>query len=860
MFNNGSEDVLIPVIFNDDSPETTASSDLENIVTIGQPVSFTVDWNANLGADQISDPDAFILDANILSIYIDANGDLGAQGGDGYETRITSLTPLVYSGDATWKGSYTYDINGDGKISANETTDYQIKFIDSNTYEFSTVTYGITISSTLLNTNKPDAGGPVFSYDYSVTEPTTGLIFSGSITALSYFYNNTFTQNGWINEAASSFNFWSPTGPTGQGIYSAAYDNDGDVKYTAGSVASVSGAYSVNNSTAGIGIGGNNVGSITTSGGGSPLYSQGLRFDPDNDATSVLLGFKPTGATAFGAGSSPSQQDTLYVTVYGSNYLQDSAGANSSILAKYQLVVSSVSGDYLRVNSLDVSGKEVWTAWNPYSASVNLDSTGTLTDYTGGSIASGYSVGLLGSVEAIDYVDVTAGYNYINGQWYGSSFKILTGYSLEISDQFADPTLFNFEVITTDSDGDQSSADFSVAVQPAYGPVVLDFNGDGQISYLSLSLSQVHLDVNLDGALDHTAWVGSADALLAYDVNMDHVVNGSSEFVFSSQSVGLTDLGALRTQIYDTNQDGVLDSNDESYAHLGVWVDSNSDGVSDPGEFQTLHEAGITSISLVAQDSTQVLADGSVAVLSEGSFTWADGTTGLLHDAALSFVSGDPVVQETQLSLVTQLDSDGNSILDASDSYYDSSSLWQDLNQDGIVSDGELISLHDSHIQSIDLTEETLVATSTDTHHHLDGAATVTYDDGSSAMIQDLHLAALIDHVIADPAVLDASAPDPTAPALDTTLSMTTDLSHTVDTFLATEPVTDSHLATYEQDVNLSTDPTTPHDTASTTDTTTTDIATTTDASVYDPTHDSTVYDPMHDTVIHDTTTYDHVV
>ena len=331
---------------------------------------------------------------------------------------------------------------------------------------------------------------------------------------------------------------------------------------------------------------------------------------------------------------------------------------------------------------------------------------------------------------------------------------------------------------------------------------------------------------------------------------------------------------------FDSNQDGVFDVTDLSYSDFGVWQDHNSDGVFDSGEFTTLADAGIVAIDLVGDGVGFTTANGDVHVYSTTDVTFADGSVAIAQDVAFatslpdpglssldaagegaSLVSVGTVAQDAQLPLASPLDSDGNGVLDAADTHYDSAFIWQDLNQDGIVSDGELTSLHNSHIQSVDLAGDGLTATTTDSYYHLEGAASVTYDDATSATVQDLHLASLIDHVIADPTVLDATALIATDPALDTTLEPTADLSHTVDTFLATEPVTDAHLATYEQDLTLSTDPTIPHDSASTSDTTTSDPAdTTTDTAVYDPAHDSTVYDPTHDTVVHDTTTYDHLV
>src|SRR3546814_16745868 len=101
----------------------------------------------------------------------------------------------------------------------------------------------------------------------------------------------------------------------------------------------------------------------------------------------------------------------------------------------------------------------------------------------------------------------------------------------------------------------------------------------------------------------------------------------------------MTDLEAIAAK-YDTNGDGKLDANDAEYGKFGVWTDSNLDGNSDPGEFTSLADAGITSIDLVSDGIQTVEADGDVTVFGPSSFTWADGTTGAVSAAGFT-VGGD---------------------------------------------------------------------------------------------------------------------------------------------------------------------------------------------------------------------------
>ena len=48
----------------------------------------------------------------------------------------------------------------------------------------------------------------------------------------------------------------------------------------------------------------------------------------------------------------------------------------------------------------------------------------------------------------------------------------------------------------------------------------------------------------------------------------------------------------------DSNQDGVMNAQDTAFASLRIWRDLNQDGISQPGELQTLAQAGIVSINV----------------------------------------------------------------------------------------------------------------------------------------------------------------------------------------------------------------------------------------------------------------------
>jgi hypothetical protein len=187
-----------------------------------------------------------------------------------------------------------------------------------------------------------------------------------------------------------------------------------------------------------------------------------------------------------------------------------------------------------------------------------------------------------------------------------------------------------FNVTVQDGDGDTAQQTLVVNVGGT-PPVVLDLNGDG-VHYLSTDAG-VTYDYNGDGTKEATAWVDANDGLLAIDANHNGTVDSASEFVFGGD--GLSDLQGVAAK-YDSNGDGVLDAQDSAFAQFGVWQDADSDGVSDAGEFHTLTELGITSINLTSDGQVTSEAGGDVTVLGEGTYTLADGSTGLLADAVFA--------------------------------------------------------------------------------------------------------------------------------------------------------------------------------------------------------------------------------
>ena len=198
-----------------------------------------------------------------------------------------------------------------------------------------------------------------------------------------------------------------------------------------------------------------------------------------------------------------------------------------------------------------------------------------------------------------------------------------------------DPIDMTFDVELLDADGDSAGiAEIGITVNPATTPVVLDLDSDG-LEFSEMSDTPL-FDVDGDGDLDLTAWVGSDDALLAIDANGNGIVDNGSEIAFAKHAEGAeTDLEGL-AMAYDSNKDGVLDANDDQFASFGIWQDANSNGITEKGEFMSLTDAGIEAINLTSDGNAYTAANGDVTVFGEGTFVNADGSEGTLGDVALS--------------------------------------------------------------------------------------------------------------------------------------------------------------------------------------------------------------------------------
>lgn len=151
-------------------------------------------------------------------------------------------------------------------------------------------------------------------------------------------------------------------------------------------------------------------------------------------------------------------------------------------------------------------------------------------------------------------------------------------------------------------------------------PIVIDLNGTG--FQLTNAQNGVRFDFFGTGRPIQIPWTaaGANTAWLVLDRKNDgRIDTGADLFSNVAPQPGTASklkMGFKALAVYDLpanggNGDSVIDSRDEIFSKLLVWVDRNHNGISDPGELVTVQQAGIQSISLHYQSSQWTDAVGN---------------------------------------------------------------------------------------------------------------------------------------------------------------------------------------------------------------------------------------------------------
>jgi hypothetical protein len=135
-------------------------------------------------------------------------------------------------------------------------------------------------------------------------------------------------------------------------------------------------------------------------------------------------------------------------------------------------------------------------------------------------------------------------------------------------------------------------------------PIIIDFGGQG--FQLTNAANGVRFDLSGTGHMVQIGWtaLGANNAFLALPGSDGLVHNGKQLFGnYTPQPPSDDPNGFLALAVYDQpanggNGDGIIDSRDQIFSSLRLWIDANHDGICQPEELHTLPSLGVYSISL----------------------------------------------------------------------------------------------------------------------------------------------------------------------------------------------------------------------------------------------------------------------
>ncbi len=130
-------------------------------------------------------------------------------------------------------------------------------------------------------------------------------------------------------------------------------------------------------------------------------------------------------------------------------------------------------------------------------------------------------------------------------------------------------------------------------------PIALDLSGLNNKKTLEPTASKIKFDHNNDGTKERSGWILPHMGLLVLDSNKNGQVDGGHE-LFGEYTNGKGKKtfanGYKALAQLDTNKSGYIDAKDKQFADLKVWVDKNSDAVTQSDELKTLTDLEITKI------------------------------------------------------------------------------------------------------------------------------------------------------------------------------------------------------------------------------------------------------------------------
>ncbi len=481
----------------------------------------------------------------------------------------------------------------------------------------------------------------------------------------------TITVNG-VNDSPVAVDDSNSTSTTGN-VISNDYDLDTGDSLTISAVKGSGVAVNVATGTPGT-VTGTNGGTFTISADGS------YTFNPGSDFNDLTTGQSRTTNITYTVSDSQGATDTATLTLNVTNIVETTTTFDGLISAfdytTYLQLGSKTVTDILGTGwDIYVENSNAGANTTVYLNTDNGDESATLDDDT--IAAQAYSLPdklqdvRISSTDGSEFSAVSFKGKLDNssdsGVWTSSDVTVegyrdglfVSGATKTFSNISANVwTTFDLSDNANFSNVDSLHFSFSTSVNTfwiddiktgtAVPPIAIDLNGNG-LDFIPLDKSTVHFDMNDDGQVDRTAWVGPEDGILVIDLNGDKNITDKSEFVFTDHAPeASTDMEALQTA-FDTDGDKYLTPDDARWKEFGIWQDADSDGKTDEGEFKSLDEMGVLSISLTNNRESSSPAHG-IFLFGTSAVQFVDGHKAAAGDAAFSYIASGADIDNAKLS------------------------------------------------------------------------------------------------------------------------------------------------------------------------------------------------------------------
>ncbi len=132
-----------------------------------------------------------------------------------------------------------------------------------------------------------------------------------------------------------------------------------------------------------------------------------------------------------------------------------------------------------------------------------------------------------------------------------------------------------------------------------YSPIVFDLSGKGTVATVDPINSHARFDLVGRGEKQKVGWITPLSGFLVLDRNGNGRIDNGQELFgdhtpLKNGAPAANGYEALAE--YDSNHMGYIDSKNQIYSKLKIWIDKNGDGESSPDELHSLASQGITRI------------------------------------------------------------------------------------------------------------------------------------------------------------------------------------------------------------------------------------------------------------------------